>query len=331
MQNLQDDRRFSLKGSMPRTLAITGATGFIGAALMRKLTAGGWHVRALHRSRTGARPEGHVDWIRGSLADAESLARLVQGAEVIVHCAGAVRGASQEQFDRVNIEGVLRLAQAARRSHPMPRFLLISSLAARTPQLSFYATSKRGGEDALRTAAQGMVWSALRPPAVYGPGDREMRPLFKAMQRGVAPVLGRPEARFSLLYVEDLAGAVRHIVDGPHWDNGPFELHDGHSGGYSWREVMDTFARIVGRPVLQVRVPAAALNAIASINQALARLMGYPPMLTPGKIRELTHPDWVCNDAPFRNFTGWQPSVSLEEGLKLTLESFKAPRPQAVF
>lgn len=326
MHPLQDDRRFALKGPMPRTLAITGGTGFIGAALMRRLFAGGWRLRALYRSHPGPRPEGEIDWIRGNLADVESLTRLVKGAEAIVHCAGAVRGASAEQFNRVNIEGVERLAQAARRSHPLPRFLLISSLAAREPQLSFYAASKRGGEEALRVGAQGMGWTVLRPPAVYGPGDREMRPLFNFMQRGIAPVLGRPEARFSLLYVEDLADAVRHILDRPCRETGPFEIHDGHDGGYSWAEVIDTFARVAHRPVRRLQVPSAVLKAAASANQALARLMGYQPMLTPGKMRELTHPDWVCSDAPLRRATGWRPSVPLEDGLRFTLQSFKAPR-----
>jgi 2-alkyl-3-oxoalkanoate reductase len=308
---------------MPRTLAITGATGFIGAALLRKLTGGGWRLRALYRSRTGIRRRDHVDWIQGSLDDADSLARLAEGAEAIVHCAGAVRGASQQQFDRINVEGVARLAQAARRFQPPPRFLLISSLAAREPQLSFYAASKRGGEEALRAAAQGMMWSALRPPAVYGPGDREMRPLLAAMQRGLAPMLGRAEARFSMIFVEDLAGAVRRLVEQPHWEPGPFELHDGHAGGYAWCDVINTFARVARRTVRPVPVPAALLKPIAAANQMLARLLGYRPMLTPGKVRELTHPDWVCDDAPFREATGWRPTVSLEEGLRRTLESFR--------
>jgi nucleoside-diphosphate-sugar epimerase len=330
MQRLRDDRRFALKGPMPPTLAITGATGFIGAALLRKLAGHGWRVRALYRTRTGAMPgirtDNDMQWIQGSLDDSESVARLVQGAEAVIHCAGAVRGASQEQFDRVNVAGVARLARAARHSRPMPRFLLISSLAAREPQLSFYAASKRGGEEVLRSTAQGMPWCVLRPPAVYGPGDREMRPLLKAMQRGVAPVLGRTVARFSLIYVDDLADAVRHIVDWPTWEAGPFELHDGHTGGYSWHEVIDTVARIVRRPVRILRVPRAVLNAAASANQTGARLMGYLPMLTPGKVRELTHPDWVCNDAPFRGATGWRPSVALEDGLRMTLASFHDAR-----
>jgi 2-alkyl-3-oxoalkanoate reductase len=313
---------------MPRTLAITGATGFIGAALVPTLAGRGDRIRALYRSHPGipadSLSQGAVEWVRGSLDDTDSLERLTTGVETVIHCAGAVRGATPEQFNRVNREGVARLAYAARRSTPWPRFLLISSLAAREPHLSFYAASKHGGEQALRAAAQGMVWSVLRPPAVYGPGDREMRPLFKAMQRGVVPMLGRAEGRFSLIYVGDLADAVGHLVAAPDWEPGPFELHDGHAGGYAWREVMEAFARITGRPVRPLRVPAALLRAVARANQALARMLAYAPMLTPGKVRELTHPDWVCEDTLFRKATGWHPRVCLEDGLRRTLESFSS-------
>lgn len=315
---------------MPRTLAITGATGFIGAALLRELVGRSDRIRALFRSRPAPSGNGalrsQVEWVRGSLADPESLERLTRGVEIVIHCAGAVRGATREHFDRVNSEGVARLVEAARQSRPPPRFLLISSLAAREPQLSLYAASKRGGEEALRAAGQGMEWSVLRPPAVYGPGDREMRPLLKAMQRGVAPVLGRREARFSMIFVADLAGAVRHLVDQPNWESGPFELHDGHAGGYTWRDVIGTFARITRRPVRPVPVPAILLKAVAAANQMLGRRLGYAPMLTPGKVRELTHPDWVCADARFRKATGWVPRVAIEEGLRRTLESFSVNR-----
>lgn len=315
---------------MPPTLAITGATGFIGAALLRELAGGGREIRALFRSRPapsgGAASGGRVEWVRGSLDDAESLLRLTRGVEAVIHCAGAVRGATREQFDRVNSEGVARLVRAARKSRPQPRFLLISSLAAREPQLSFYAASKRRGEEALRAAGEGMGWSVLRPPAVYGPGDREMRPLFEAMRRGVAPILGRRDARFSMLFVADLAAAVRQLIDQPHWEPGPFELHDGRAGGYAWRDVITTFARVTRRPVRPVPVPAILLKTVAAANQAFARRLGYAPMLTPGKVRELTHPDWVCADAPFRKATGWVPRVGLEEGLRRTLESIRVNR-----
>jgi nucleoside-diphosphate-sugar epimerase len=286
---------------MPRTLALTGATGFIGTALRRQLVAAGWEVRALHRRRAPQPRYGNDDinirWVCGSLSDPDSLRRLLQGVAAVVHCAGAVRGGSAEQFNQVNVEGVARLVQAARELHPTPRFLLISSLAAREPALSFYAASKRGGEGILR-----------------------------CMQHGVAPVLGSSAARFSLLYVEDLAEAIRHTLERPDWTPGPFEIHDGRPGGYSWEEVMTTVSRILRRPVRAVRVPLALLRAAAAGNLLLAQLCGTLPMLTPGKVRELTHLDWVCHDAPLREATGWTPRIRLEEGMRLTIDALRADR-----
>jgi nucleoside-diphosphate-sugar epimerase len=315
---------------MPRTLALTGATGFIGTALLRQLVSAGWEVRALHRRRAPhpryGNDDTHIQWVCGSLSDPDSLRRLLQGTAAVVHCAGAVRGASAEQFNQVNVEGVARLVQAARELHPTPRFLLISSLAAREPALSFYAASKRGGEDILRALAGPMATTLFRPPAVYGPGDREMAPLLRCMQHGVAPVLGSRAARFSLLYVEDLAEAIRHTLERPDWAPGPFEIHDGRSGGYSWEEVMTTVSRILHRPVRAVRVPLALLKAAAAGNLLLAQLCGTLPMLTPGKVRELTHPDWVCHNAPLREATGWTPRIRLEEGMRLTIDALRAGR-----
>lgn len=315
---------------MVRTLALTGATGFIGSALLRKLIRSGWKVRALRRnSFSRSRPDpaaGVIEWIRGCLEDSESLIRLVRGVEAVVHCAGAIRGATAGEFRKVNVEGVARLADAARRTHPRPRFLLMSSLAARHPHLSDYAASKRDGEDALRSAAGDMVWTALRPPAVYGPGDRETLPLVRCMQWGFSPVFGRKDGRFSVLFVEDLANAVGRLVETTHGSDVPFEIHDGQTGGYTWEALIHTVARIIGKPVQRVRVPIVIMQAVARGNLRLSRAFGYAPMLTPGKVRELTHPNWVCHDAALRRASGWVPHFQLEAGMRQTLQHLRAGR-----
>lgn len=308
---------------MLRTMALTGSTGFIGTALLRRLTQAGWRVRALCRKiPSGSLPRdagGAVDWVIGRLEDSESLYRLVRGAELVVNCAGAIRGACADDFRRVNVEGVARLVYAARAIHPLPRFLLISSLAAREPQLSYYAASKRAGEDALRSAAGDMPWTALRPPAVYGPGDRETLPLVRCMQRGFSPVFGQRGSRFSLIFVEDLAAAVGRLAESAPWASACFEIHDGRAGGYAWEELIQVVSRIIRRPVRLIRIPRAFLQAAARGNLLLARVMGYAPMLTPGKVRELTHPDWVCTDAALRHASGWSPRFLLEAGMQQTL------------
>jgi 2-alkyl-3-oxoalkanoate reductase len=311
-----------------RILALTGATGFVGSALAQRLRSAGWSVRALCRSEppAGARGTDRVEWVRGCLEDPDSLRALVRGATAVVHCAGAIRGATAAHFDRTNVGGTARLVRAAREQLPEMRFLLVSSLAARAPHLSHYARSKRLGEDTVRSGAGTMAWTALRPPAVYGPGDRETLPLVRCMRLGVAPVLGGRQARFSLLFVEDLADAVRHQLDTPHWRPGPFEIHDGQAGGYDWDDLIRTVGRIVGRRVQPVRIPAPLLRVAARVNLRIAGRCGGLPMLTPGKVRELTHPDWVCDDAPLRAATGWRPATLLEPGMRRTLARLRGGR-----
>jgi nucleoside-diphosphate-sugar epimerase len=305
---------------MSRTLALTGATGFIGGALLGELVSCGWRVRALHRRPVGLRSNiPSVEWVQGSLGEPEALRRLVDGVTAVVHCAGRVRGVSSRDFERVNVDGTAALARAAGQQARPPRFLLLSSLAAREPDVSGYAASKRRGEDALDRTAGDMPWMVLRPPAVYGPGDRDVVPLLRWIGRGLAPALGPRGARFSLLHVADLSGAVLRALSGEVAPGGVFELHDGQPGGYSWEDLIERIAGLRGRRIRTIRVPAGALGALAILNASLARGLGYAPRLTPGKVRELRHPNWVCDNTAYTQATGWTPRVSLEEGLRLTL------------
>jgi nucleoside-diphosphate-sugar epimerase len=85
-------------------------------------------------------------------------------------------------------------------------------------------------------------------------------------------------------------------------------------------------SRIVRKPVRQLRIPRGLLRIAAGVNLAGARVFGYRPMLTPGKVRELTHADWVCDDAPLRAATGWKPRVLLEDGMRQTLQRLQDGR-----
>jgi nucleoside-diphosphate-sugar epimerase len=306
---------------MRGVVALTGATGFIGSAIARKLVKDGWRVRALIRaSSRRARLEGiAIRWVHGALESIEQLENLVGDADTVIHCAGALLGITNADFYPANVEAVSRLAQIAATRNPAPRFLLISSLAAREPNLSAYAASKRMGEVALSQTASGSAWTVLRPPAVYGPGDRALLPLFRLMQRGIAPLLGRNDARFSLLYVEDLAEAVIKWLASESRENRIFELDDGHPRGYSWCEVAETFERLRGKPGFRFHVSELPMNVAAKLNQIAASVIGYAPMFTPGKVREIRHPDWVCDNSMFCQAANWKPTVCLEEGLRATL------------
>ena len=306
---------------MDCTIALTGATGFIGSMVARQLVANGFKIQALTRTASdrSCLSESSVRWVEGALEDVDSLRRLVSGVDAVVHCAGAVRGATPDHFKRINVDGVARLVHAAAEQHPLPRFLFISSLAARQPDVSFYAASKQQGETVIAENAGRMPWVGFRPPAVYGPGEKEMLPLLRWMKRGVAFVLGSGNARFSMLYVDDLAQAIRKWLLKNNWKRGVFELHDGHPNGYSWQDVINTVERLNAKRVRCLHVPAPALIGLAKFNLVAAHMLRYQPMLTPYKLQELLHPDWVCDNTALTRETGWTPKVSLEEGLRRTL------------
>ncbi len=302
-------------------IALTGATGFIGSMVARQLVLKGFKIQALTRATSdrSCLSGSSVHWVEGALEDIDSLRRLVSGVDAVVHCAGAVRGATQDHFKRINVDGVARLVHAAAEQQPLPRFLFISSLAARQPELSLYAASKQQGEAVIAETAGQMQWVGFRPPAVYGPGEKEMRPLLRWMERGIAFVLGSDNARFSMLYVDDLAEAIQKWLLQENCPGGVFELHDGHPNGYSWKDVTDTVGRLSAKRVRCVHVPAPAVQGLAKLNLVAARMLRYQPMLTPYKLQELLHPDWVCDNTALTRVTGWTPKVSLEEGLRRTL------------
>ena len=301
---------------MMATVALTGATGFIGGALVRGLEQAGFRVRALVRPTSDVtRLAAGVERVMGALDDPGSLTRLVHGARAVVHCAGAVRGSAPRDFDPVNVGGVAQLARAVSAERPAPCIVHLSSLAARHPELSPYAASKRRGEDALLAAP---AWTVLRPPIVYGPGDRELLPLLRWMARGIAPIVGPRNGRLSLVYVDDLGDAVARLV-ALGATGRVFELDDGQPSGYALGDIVAAVERWRGRSVLRVPVPAAVLGGLSRLNVLAARLRGRAPMLTPGKVREMFHPGWTCNNTALAGATGWWPRIRLDEGLRRTL------------
>ena len=306
---------------MSQLIALTGATGFIGSTLARQLATENLRVRALTRPTSSHSLVSGLDieWISGVLDDPDSLRLLVQDAGIIIHCAGAVRGATQQHFDAVNVDGLAKLVRAVVEQQTRPRFILLSSLAARENQLSQYASSKYKGEALLASKAGDIPWIAVRPPAVYGPGDREMRPLFEWARRGIVPRFGSASSRFSMIFVNDLVRALRDLALRTESRSKIYELHDGHPDGYSIPEISDTIAALYRRRVFQLPVPGIFLRTVAGINMMVARILGYAPMLTPGKVRELTHRDWTCNNEEIQKAIKWAPKVDLAEGISRTL------------
>ena len=299
-------------------VAVTGATGFIGTHLLGRLRRDGVSVRALTRTSRPSVGE-QLTWVDGDLVRGTGIDRLVDGVDAVLHCAGAVRGARPDDFDRINVDGTRRLVDAATRAG-VPRLLLVSSLAAREPQLSLYSSSKRRGEDEVKSNR--LAWTIIRPPAVYGPGDKELLPLFALMLRGVAVVPGH-NGRTSLIYVTDLVDAIAAWVRAPALAGVCLELDDGTPNGYDWTEMIRIATEIRGAGIVRIDVPRAVLGAIGALNLGIGRLLHSTPMLTSGKVRELFHRDWVCRPDAARAALPWSPAIRFAEGLRLSFPQLR--------
>ena len=180
------------------TLAVTGATGFVGQAMLDEAAGRGW--RSARSPAASRRRRAGVEWVAGDLHDRKALMRLVRNAEAVIHVAGVVNTHDPMGFHLGNVEGTLALVEAAVAAG-VPRFVFVSSLAAREPGLSRYGASKAHAEKLVK--ASGLDWTIVRPPAIYGPRDREILELFKLARWGAVPM--PPPGRTSLVHVADLA------------------------------------------------------------------------------------------------------------------------------
>jgi 2-alkyl-3-oxoalkanoate reductase len=142
-----------------------------------------------------------------------------------------------------------------------------------------------------------------------------MLPLFQWMHRGIALVPGSPEARTSLIHVSDLVDAIIACLQSEGANRRTLALCDGKHNGYSWREIAGIAAEHWSRRVRLWRIPRWLLNGVAALNSNIAKITGNAPMLTPAKLRELRHNDWVVDNDAITSATGWTPAVELREGL----------------
>jgi nucleoside-diphosphate-sugar epimerase len=136
------------------------------------------------------------------------------------------------------------------------------------------------------------------------------------MRLGLFPMLGGASARVSLIHVEDLVDAIVLWASSAEPLEGTYELHDGTPGGYTWPRIARTTGEVWGRRVRRIPVPSGAVSVLSALNLVVARVIRRAPMLTPGKVRELCHPDWRCDNTALTAALAWKPRVDLADALE---------------
>jgi len=308
-----------VKSKSGQKIALTGATGFLGGHVMRVLLDKGHKVKALTRA-TQANKDG-VEWVEGSLTDENSLHRLVADCDIVLHLAGLTKAVNRDIFFDINVGGSKALFNAAQKAG-VSHVIHVSSLSAREPRLSHYGASKAGAELLLTARKWSFSWSIVRPPAIYGPGDKEILKLLKATKYGLLPAPGSTKNRFSMIHAGDLANALETLCDK---SNGQaiIEIDDGMNGGYTVKDIANALPDTEGKTIRAIPVPFPVLGTIGALNGMIATAINRPAMLTLSTAKYLSHPDWTVKEPRRFKHAGWSPQFDLKAGLLNTIEWYR--------
>ncbi len=302
------------------TLAITGATGFVGQTMLDHCLAAGHGVRALAR-RLPPPPQKRMGrdlhWVEGTLEKAAALDALCDGVDAVIHIAGAVNVPTRADFAAANIAGTQAVVDAATRAG-VQRFVHVSSLAAREPALSNYGWSKAEAETLVQASA--LNWTIIRPPGVYGPRDTDMLETFKMAKRGL--MLLPPAGRGSWIHVDDLATALLSAATLPDWPMTQlFEVAGEPPGGLTHVELARNIRRAALRPDARLVSAPAWLVRLAARGDRLVR--GKRAKLTLDRANYMVHPDWVSRAERAVPSTLWRAKTPLDEGLQATADWYR--------
>jgi len=316
------------------SVLVTGANGFVGSRLCKYLIAQGFHVIAGVRKTSDCTllEELNVEYRYGDVTDPTSLPEMVAGVDYVVHNAGVIKAKKRETYFAVNELGTKDLLDTIVKSNPdVTRVVYISSVAAAGPSakgkpvresdpphpITTYGQSKLAGEKMALSFADRLNVVSVRPPAVYGPGDKEILTLFKTVYGHIKPYIGDTSRKLQLVHVDDLCAGIHKalIADTPSGEAYFVAEHQANT----MRELMNLLQKACGRWTVPLYLPAPLFRGIAAISEFSFRLVGATPMLTREKVREL-NASWEMDVSKASDELGFVSQIPFEEGARTTYE-----------
>jgi nucleoside-diphosphate-sugar epimerase len=324
-------------------VAITGATGFVGSHVADELSRRGYAVRCLVRSQSNLRwLEGKsYEIVRCSFDNTGSIEAALQDVDGVIHVAGVIAARSLDEFMEGNAGVTRRMIEATQRiaQSNFRRFVHLSSMAAVGPAPSLdqpltedsplcpitpYGISKKAAEEVVESASRAIPTTIIRPPAVYGERDEATLSFFRAVHRGIIPLIGFSTKWVSLVHIRDLACG---IVDAFESDVAVGKTYFISSDQfYTWKQIGTTTAAIIGRRAFPIVLPHTLVLSIAAVSGWIGHLQGKAPVLDYHKGRDIIQRFWICSTERARRDLGYRQEISLEEGISSTIEWYTTHR-----
>lgn len=317
---------------------MTGGTGFIGSHTVELLLKEGHHVVCAirpQRKERGWLSHLPIDVVSTDLLDASILRSHLRDVEYIFHIAGVTKARTRNEYRLGNVQTTKVLLDVASQLSSLQKFCLVSSLTAAGPSadgtplvetapcrpVTEYGRSKFAAEQIAHQFRDKVPLVILRPPAVYGPRDRDILELFVWIRRGLLPTIGKPGKTLSLIHGIDLARGIIAATFHPHSTGKTYFIAE--ETVHKYEDLVTLASSIIGRKAISVRIPTSAVFLLATFGDLVSLFNSRTPVLNRDRARDLVQRHWVCSPARIRQDIGFRTDIPIDEGLKETYEWYR--------
>jgi nucleoside-diphosphate-sugar epimerase len=317
---------------------VTGGTGFVGSHLVDLLIEKGYEVRCITRKSSDLR------WLKNKdvkifdcgLYNKEALKEVIKDADYVYHVAGVVKSKTKEGYFKGNVDTTRTLIEATLESNAnLKRFLVVSSQTVTGPSLdgkpvneetkcrpiTTYGKSKLEEEKLVLSFKDKLPVTICRAPAVYGERDTEIFIYFKTFSKGITTTIGFNEKKLSLIHVIDLVNGF-YLAATNERSKGQIYFISSEEF-YTWPQINEITAGIIGRKPLVIKVPHFLVYTIAAVAQFAAMFSSKPATLNIEKAKDITQQYWICDTSKAIRELGYHQNISIEEGIRRTIAWYK--------
>lgn len=297
---------------------VTGAAGFIGSALIKRLVTEGHAVRGLYHKIQSQTTGKKIDYVLGDITDRESLQPVVEDIDVVFHCAALVKDfGPKDNFYKINVEGAKNIVETCKACN-IKRFIFLSHIGYESKKgVGYYSKTKALAEDYLleRYKEDKFPVVIIRPGNLYGPNATiwVLRPI-KAIQRNRIALINNGNGIFLHTYIDNLLDALISAMESPKAVGEIIDVTDGDNNT-TWGEYLDTLAEIAGKEPIKKNMSKNSAMALSKIMMLLYNIFRIEPLVTPTAVNIFTNTQSISIEKA-QKLLGYKPKIDYKEGMK---------------